>query len=276
MMSSLFFLVGTAQADWSPNHTDPRQSTNHKMHWPQMPDPNGWDVSVMTPNKLADDFLCTESGLITDVHFWASAEGDYGYPYPDTGDGLVGITNDVLQPPDVQVRVHLSIHGDIPDPDSTGPLYSMPGEPLWQWDTFDATVVPVLIPGLQGWYDPFEGYWAVEDHQYYFQVNVDIPEEIAFEQQEGNIYWLDVQVTVTPIDPANQTPLPQFGWKTSLDHWNDDAVYMDAQGLWQELLCPTSGLSLDMAFVITPEPGTLAVLALGLASVLLRKRKSVL
>ena len=257
---------GPARADWGPD--DP-----YKMHYPQLPDPNGWDVSVMTPNTIADDFLCTQSGLITDVHIWASAESDYGYPYPDLGDGLAGITNGALEPPDVDVQVHLSIHSDIPDSDGTGPLYSMPGDLLWQWDTLDAAIVPVPIPGLQGWYDPYESYWQAENHQFYFQVNIDIPEGIAFEQQEGTIYWLDVQVLVTAIDPLNQFPLPQFGWKTSLDHWNDDAVYIDAQGVWQELLDPATGESLDMAFAIAPEPITLAVLVLGMVPAALRKRQ---
>jgi len=258
------FLSGAAQADWNPG--DP-----HKMHYPQLPDPYGWDVSVMTPNKIADDFLCTQSGLITDVHLWASAEGDYGYPYPDTGDGIVG--NSVVEVPEFDVTVHLSIHSDIPDPDGTGPEYSMPGELLWEWDALEATPVPVPVSGLQGWYDPYEGYWAAENHQLYFQVNIDIPEAEAYPQEEGTIYWLAGQVTVTATDPSNQLPLPQFGWKTSQDYWNDDAVYMDAQGLWQELLCPSSGLSLDMAFVITPEPVTMSVLTLGLIPVLLKRRR---
>ena len=225
----------------------------------------------MTPNTIADDFQCTQSGPITDVHFWASAEGDYGYPYPDTGDGLIGTT--VLEPPDISVLVHLSIHSDIPDPDGEGPLYSMPGDLLWYWDTLDATVVPVPIPGVQGWYNPLEGPPLPENHQFYFQVNIDIPEADAYYQTVETIYWLDVQVTVTATDPLNQLPLPQFGWKTSLDHWTDDAVYMDVQGLWQELRDPITGESLDMAFVITPEPTTVAVLSLGLIGVLLRKGK---
>ena len=64
-------------ADWEPN--DPVAPTNHKMHYPQMPDPCGWDVKAGPPvlntapvqslKVLADDFLCTGSGPITDIHF---------------------------------------------------------------------------------------------------------------------------------------------------------------------------------------------------------------
>jgi hypothetical protein len=51
---------------------------NHKMHYPQLPDPGGWDVNatgnVSLPNSimLADDFRCTETGYIDDMHFWGS------------------------------------------------------------------------------------------------------------------------------------------------------------------------------------------------------------
>ena len=83
------------------------------------------------------------------------------------------------------------------------------------------------------------------------------------------------------IDPAIA---PEFGWKTSWQHWNDDAVHAptgghDASGEdWQELWHPNTSfeeLSLDMAFVIVPEPVTIAVLALGLFAVLLRNHRRV-
>ena len=59
-----------------------------------------------------------------------------------------------------------------------------------------------------------------------------------------------------------------YGWKTTLDHWNDDAVWADfdiagakqADDFWHELRDPLNGESLDMAFVITPEPSTVAML----------------
>jgi hypothetical protein len=75
----------------------------------------------------------------------------------------------------------------------------------------------------------------------------------------------------------------EFGWKTSLDHWNDDAVIEDFHATlppqigWIELRDPIEPqISLDMAFVIVPEPG-LAGLVLGLAAAWLliaRRRRS--
>jgi hypothetical protein len=46
-----------------------------KMHFPQMPDPAGWDVCLID-QFLADDFVCSQSGPITDIHFWTSWRSD--------------------------------------------------------------------------------------------------------------------------------------------------------------------------------------------------------
>jgi hypothetical protein len=58
-------MIGTttiAIADWEP-------SDGHKMHFPQMPDPVGWDVNFHD-FYLADDWRCSETGPVTDIHFW--------------------------------------------------------------------------------------------------------------------------------------------------------------------------------------------------------------
>jgi hypothetical protein len=71
------------------------------------------------------------------------------------------------------------------------------------------------------------------------------------------VYWLDVRA-------ESFDPNAVFGWKTSLDHWNDDAVYWDDtfSPIPQELVYPAGhpmeGQSIDLAFVIVPEPATLA------------------
>ena len=80
------------------------------------------------------------------------------------------------------------------------------------------------------------------------------------------LYWLDVSFMV----PAG---LPQVGWKTSLDHFMDNAVWGDFPApQWRELFDPETGQSLDMAFVITPEPASGIVLMLAGAAALLRRR----
>jgi hypothetical protein len=47
--------------------------------WVQEPDltPGGLDVRALWPKILADDFLCTKTGPITNIHIWASWLGDY-------------------------------------------------------------------------------------------------------------------------------------------------------------------------------------------------------
>jgi hypothetical protein len=56
-----------AQAHWVP-------ADGHKMHFPQLPDSAGWDVN-QTPVEfmcLADDWMCSETGKVTDIHVWGS------------------------------------------------------------------------------------------------------------------------------------------------------------------------------------------------------------
>ena len=63
-----------AWSDWDPG--DP-----YKMHYPQLPDlDNGIDVAHTA--DLADDFLCTGSGPITDIHIWTSRVGDVFWEIP--------------------------------------------------------------------------------------------------------------------------------------------------------------------------------------------------
>ena len=56
--------------DWKPG-------SPHKMHWPQLPDLGftGIDVAA-TQVTLADDFKCTATGPIHDIHIWGSFDKD--------------------------------------------------------------------------------------------------------------------------------------------------------------------------------------------------------
>ena len=53
-----------------------------------------------------------------------------------------------------------------------------------------------------------------------------------------------------------------------MDAFEDDAVYLDLLGAWQELIDP-SGVSLNVAFVITPEPTFPTALVWGVALLVL-------
>lgn len=244
IVSTLMLLAVAAQADWDIG--DP-----HKMHYPQLPDPDGWNVKVDGPNVVADDFRCTEDGLITEVHFWGS--------WIDDRFGNIDL-------------VHLSIHTD----DRSGE-YSKPGGLLWETN-FDRSNFTLRKWGpydpdrRQGFYDPYpqDPLIAPQNHGQTWQVNVKIPEAIAFEQKKGEIYWLDIHVV---SDWIVGQPTPQFGWKTSLDHFEDDAVYEDQSGAWQELIDPLSGVSMDMAFVIVPEPSAITMIVVTAAGFIFVRRR---
>ncbi|HUK82963.1 MAG TPA: PEP-CTERM sorting domain-containing protein [Verrucomicrobiae bacterium] len=230
-----------ARADWNPG--DP-----YKMHYPQLPDPLGWDVNFASPKVLADDWLCTETGPVSDIHLWFSSQADQSFTVD-------------------QIRlVHLSIHADVP---AGSVPFSQPGVLLWQADLLPGQFsVRPYGTGEEGWYDPNTGYWQKPDHFQYYQLNiVDIPDPLI--QQQGIIYWLDVSVQAVDV---------HLGWKTSLQHFKDDAVWTDVptSANWQELYDPITGQSLDLAFVITPEPGTVTLVGLGVVGLLtvIRRKKA--
>jgi len=230
MVSALLLLTAAAQADWNPG--DP-----YKMHHPQLPDPQGWDVAF-GDTTLADDFKCTESGEITDVHFWVSWNYD-----------------DVMW--ETVRNIHLSIHSDNPE----GPFgWSQPDQLLWEGDSVNGDFRWAERPyenGHQGWYEPLQGIVEPLSHHETWQINVsDILD--PFYQEEGSIYWLDIRIDQFPGMPGT------IGWKTTLDHWNDDAVIdVDIDPFfedWVELRDPLTGESLDLAFVIVPEPSVIVMI----------------
>ncbi len=241
-LAVLAFAAAPVVADWDVG--DPS-----KMHYPQLPDPTGWDVDI-TQGFVGDDFMCMQSGLITDIHFWASWQGDL--------DG--GIDG-----------VWAQIWSDVPAGDDVNPLvtWSHPGEKLWEnifWadvpDSF--TVRQYGMPSPQGYYNPHPAaYYMADDHMQTIQVNIDQIDN-PFYQEEGTIYWLALHVV--PVVPQTFC-----GWKTSQDKFNDDAAWELMQD-WYELTDPVNGVSLDMAFVITPEPATMTLLGLGCLAMLRRRR----
>jgi hypothetical protein len=238
----LAFAVPSAWADWKPG--DP-----YKMHYPQLPDPTGWDVNATWPKVLADDWRCTETGPVSDIHFWGSYYNDQQVPIES---------------------IHLSIHKDIPADPAGG--YSRPGELLWERDLLPGQWTQrVYGQGPQGWYDPNTGQYIPNNHNLIWQYNVD-PILDPFIQQVGEIYWLDISVKLPP------GVAPVWGWKTSREHFNDDAVWTDVDGtaapFWRELRDPLDGHSLDLAFVITPESASLMLLAAGGLMTLGRRRST--
>lgn len=202
---------GGSDCVWNPG--DP-----HKMHYPQLPDETGWAVNATQPLILADDFLCMQTGWIKDVHWW--------------GAWMNGVPGQIVQ-------FVLSLHADIPaDQSPTG--YSMPGPTLWEFEVPGMPGTPHDPPTMEGWYDPAQGLVIPDDHQPYFQYDVCLPEQYWFWQDSGTVYWLNVTAIVA--DPTTT----QWGWKSTQDHWNDDAVYAFWGNLsWQEIFEPAQSSQCD-------------------------------
>ena len=261
-------LGGLVWADWNPG--DP-----YKMHWPQLPNlgPTGMDVydttywaptGLVEQKWLGDDFLCTQSGPITGIHVWGSWLFDRV-----PSQGIDHGTFDV------------AIYSDIPANQSpTG--YSMPGQMLWH-ATFRPGMYQVRLyaQATEQFYDPNAGQVIGTDNLV-FQYNFFIPPPLAFYQQQNSIYWL----VVTNYDPNNNGMIDPydhefiFGWKTTrlAYNFNDDATFVDTPlgyppilpppgAIWGEMRYPFghpwAGESINLAFVITPEPSSLLLLALG-------------
>jgi len=207
------YMATPAVAHWVP-------ADGCKMHFPQLPDSIGWDVNATWPVVLADDWQCSCTGPVEDIHFWGSWKG-----------GIVGTIT----------AFRISIHANVPGPPST------PGSLLWEREiTTFVTTPPIDPPGKQGWYNPVSGTYITNDHDPYFQYNItNIP--TPFEQHKGTIYWLNISAVVA--DTVNT----RWGWKSSKNHFMDDAVW-SPNGLapWTPMREPPAFTqTLDLAFVIT-------------------------
>jgi len=209
--------------------------------WEQLPDtnPTGMDIRIDRNDEndriLADDFLCTTTGPITNVRLWGSW-------FNDTKGNID--------------TIHLSIHADIPAEDSLYG-YSMPGNELWSMDItdFDEDLYIGLEDEHEWWWDLYDGVRYRYGDQQIWQYDINIDPNDAFVQRgtfnEPLIYWLDVYVETDGMG--------QFGWKTrdpNDGHFNDDAVYLGDPN-WLELKYPATHPyypdSIDMAFAIRTE-----------------------
>ncbi len=208
--------------------------------WLQRPDLSQYGVDVSNRYvQLADDFLCTQSGPITDFHIWTSFLNDL---VPEIPNGLT---------------ITLYLYADVPDPNPQDPTdWSHPGSLLWSKTFRPGTYNAGLcanVPGGEWWHEPVTNLWQFPgDHQVY-QYDFYVHPDEAFRQREGTIYWLGMKY---------QSDLANFsmGWKSSNYHWNDDACWLDpASGTWRELRYgdghPWRPDSMDLAFAVTGEAG---------------------
>jgi len=209
LVCTLLITAGSiAVADWIPDD-------GHKMHFPQMPDPNGFDVDFGYW-EMGDDWKCSDTGTVDDIHFWIS-----------------WFTDDPMDIPWIKCSIWTN--------EPNGPNgYSIPKDLKWE-RTFSPGQFVIAGPwdGQQRWYMPW-GEEIPEYHYLYWQVN--IPEiDDPFEQQEGDIYWLIIDM---PFDVEFLV-----GWKNTKDYFMDHAVWRVPEGDW------TMIDGIDFAFVITGEVG---------------------
>ncbi len=214
------------------------EPAEHKMHFPQFPDLSGWDVNITHTAKIADDWMCSETGFVEHIQFWVSWKDDL---IPERWEG---------------VGFGIEIFDDMPANQSpTG--YSMPGKLLWS--KIIAHGGYALEPAFlnpQGWFDPYVPEGFLWNHEGCYRVDI-VMEEEPFLQEEGTVYWL----TITAYLPDDKGESYQIGWKTSLDHFNDGAVYHthNPDIPWEMLIDPVMNdpsleYSLSMAFVINGTP----------------------
>ena len=187
---------------------------------------------------VADDFLCTQTGPITDIHIWVSMKGDVNVP-------INGVT--------------LSIYSDNP----VGPSgFSQPAALLWSKNfpsgSFTKRLYYSAPVGMGEWFwDLRSGTLLPNADLNIWQLNFNISPTEAYVQQGSTtpvVYWLVVEAQV----PTNSSYW--LGWKTRLfpEHYNDDAVWRSTPtSPWVELRYPAGhqyyGDSIDMAFVVTTQ-----------------------
>ena len=199
----IILTVTTAVADWF-------EGDGHKMHFPQLPDENGVTIRSSPAVMIADDWQCSETGEVRDIHFWGAWKGDL------EGD-LMGF--------------RLTIYSDIPADPQTSP-HSKPGQLLWQQEIPISMVMvrSLTAPEPQNWYDFYGWEHIYDDHQQYYQYNVFLPEELYFYQEQDSIYWLEVVPYLADPEGA------EWGWQSSDYWWNDGAVYYDPElQIWRQL-----------------------------------------
>ncbi|MBW8039252.1 MAG: S8 family serine peptidase [Planctomycetes bacterium] len=230
-------------------------TTENVIKWAQLPDLSdlGIDVdatleTMVCPQILADDFPCTTTETIDDIHVY----GSWRLDEPPNGDPLM-------------VNFTLSIHEDIPADPLNPNSYSMPGNILWseQFAAGDFTVetIPAMVP--ESYYIPCIDQYFPNDHMGVYKYNF-LPRN-PFPQQGTTdnpiIYWLEVQA-----QPLSPNPDTRFGWKTrdllNDGHFNDDATWVTHLAPyigsdWRELryppLHPLGGESMDLAFELTTD-----------------------
>jgi hypothetical protein len=246
----LAFAATPARADWPNEHPT-------KYHQPPDLTPAGYNVFAATgpgspaapgqPLVLADDFPCTQTGPITDIHIWASWLGD---------SAALNIA---------PIPITLGIWSDVPA--SPGAATSHPGVLLWSQTFLPGGALPGHYKIAPKGFAP-SPFWDPDpppagnimgNDSILWQYNFYADPANAFVQQgtatAPTNYWLSV---------STGTNTATFGWRVSAAHYNDNSVFghLDPSGTtplndWQPMFDPKDPAQrLDLAFAITTTPQT--------------------
>ena len=201
--------------------------------WVQRPDlGSGIDYNATQPFILADDFKCTNSGPITDIHLWGSWLADQV---------------------DLGATYILAIWSDAPT--NVDRPFSHPGNLLWSqvFAPGNYTICP-YTNAAEPFYNPGGTAALGSSTNLYYLCFFPDPANTFTQGGSQTVptnYWLSVSV-----QSSIQTAPIYFGWKSSFDHYNDTAVQTTAafppsSAAWNPFLDPINGGHVDLAFKIT-------------------------
>ncbi|MGD9021179.1 MAG: hypothetical protein PVF46_05235, partial [Lysobacterales bacterium] len=194
--------------------------------WQQRPDMAGGAViasTLATPPALtaAEDWLCFDGSAVSDLHFWGAYAGWQDQTIEPS-----------LPPPGIE-RFRLRIFSDSP---ATYPgSFSRPDKLLYEsWvDNFNESYIDTI---------------ALPDGRFEHVYRYDLGLPRLFFQRPDRIYWLNI--AAEPLDAAYD-----WGWETSIDHWNDVAVegwYENFDSwFWSPVTHPFSLEPVNMSFAMT-------------------------
>jgi hypothetical protein len=190
--------------------------------------PGGLDVNASQNLTLADDFQCTNTGPVTDIHLWGSW------------------LRDSIDP---NVLFTLSIWSDVPKKtNGTVVIPSHPGIQLWSEPFGPNEYYQCLYSNrLEQFYDPsVPAILGPDTNVYYLCFYPKNPFVQRGTATAPTNYWLAVNAQTT----AGSQLL--FGWHTSYEYYNDDAVYGFGPNppAWTTMADP-QGIPLSMAFKVT-------------------------
>ena len=226
-----------------------REGEFYKIHWPQLPDL--WDTGLavdMYERALADDFLCTEDGPITDIHFW-------------------GAFLDDSRPHINSLRFEVRIYSNVPA--GQGVSWSRPGQLLWKKEIppYSYNFHEKTTGIRQDWFDPASKSYEPDNNKRIYQYDICFEDDDPnlFIQREGTVYWLELR----EIQPEGQGHTHTFGWKSTERRlrYNDNAVWLHPVLGWMPISYPVghqyADEPLDLAFVLTGGGGAVPTMDFG-------------